>query len=306
MQKIKNSHANGVALVVMSAFLWGTIGVATQGIYNVDNTSSLFINLARMLVATPILLFLCWQVLGRRIFAISRSDLPYMMLQGALLAISHAAYFTGIRYAGVTITTLLTVCLSPLIVSSLSVMLGLETLTRRTVLAIGLSLIGSVLLVGLQPASDTQQDLFLGALFSLGAALSYAGSLLCGRFLAKGYHPLQVTAISFCSATVLLLVLNLTNEVVVVSTTQGWLLIVYLGIFPTALAYIVFQSSLRFVTATNASIITLLEPLVATLLAWGLFGETLAITGVLGAGLLLYSIFLLLKEDEVEGVVVGS
>jgi drug/metabolite transporter (DMT)-like permease len=37
----------------------------------------------------------------------------------------------------------------------------------------------------------------------------------------------------------------------------------------------------------------MLDPLVAALLAWGLFGETLAATGIVGAGLLILSIFLL-------------
>ena len=70
----------------------------------------------------------------------------------------------------------------------------------------------------------------------------------------------------------------------------------YLGIIPTAVAYWFFQKGLRTVSATAASIISMLEPVVAAVLAWILFDETLAATGIIGAGLLIMSIFLLTME----------
>jgi hypothetical protein len=39
--------------VTGAAVIWGTIGVATQAIDTLDNATSLFVNLARMLIATP-------------------------------------------------------------------------------------------------------------------------------------------------------------------------------------------------------------------------------------------------------------
>jgi DME family drug/metabolite transporter len=48
-------------------------------------------------------------------------------------------------------------------------------------------------------------------------------------------------------------------------------------------------------TATVASIITLLEPLTATVLAWLLFDEQLGLLGLLGAALLLGAIWLLYR-----------
>lgn len=42
----------------------------------------------------------------------------------------------------------------------------------------------------------------------------------------------------------------------------------------------------------------MMEPLVAALLAWALFGETLAIVGIVGAGLLALSIFFLSLNGE--------
>lgn len=91
----------------------------------------------------------------------------------------------------------------------------------------------------------------------------------------------------------MLVLVNLASEIVVVQTSQGWLLVLYLALVPTALAYWLFQMGLRSVSATAASIVGLLDPLVAAVLAWGLFGETLAAAGLAGAILLMMSIFLL-------------
>lgn len=298
MRKFQTFQPDGFWLVTGAAILWGTIGVATQAIYTLDSTTSLFLNLARMVVATPVLLVACWQVVGRTMFRIQRRDWGVMVLSGTLLAISHSAYFAAIHYTGVTIATLLTICIAPLVVSGLSVLLKFETLTRRMVVALMCALVGSVLLVGFHSPEGTHYDLLLGTAFSLVAAVSYASVIICGRFLAAGYHPLQVTTVMFGAGTVVLGLVNWVSGMVVVHTAPGWLLVVYLGLVPTALAYFLLQKGLRTISATAASIVGMLDPLVAAVLAWKLFGETLAATGIAGAGLLILSILLLSVEKR--------
>jgi drug/metabolite transporter, DME family len=298
MQKMNAFQPDGFWLVTGAAALWGTIGVATQAIYNIDSTSSLFINLARMLVATPLLLLACWQLVGHKMFQIQRRDLFIMLLSGILLAISHAAYFAAIRYTGVTIATLITICVAPVVVSCLAVMFKLERFNRRLLLALFAALIGTLLLVGFETPKAAQADLLVGTLYALLAALSYGSVIVCGRFLAADYHPLQVTSVSFTAGTVLLLIINLANGFGLAHTSQTWFLLLYLGLVPTAFAYWLFQMGLRSVSASAASIIGMLDPLVAALLAWGLFGETLAPSSIIGAILLIFSIFLLSQDKK--------
>lgn len=301
MQTKGQFQMGGLGFVISAAAIWGTIGVATQGIYNVDSTTPLFINLARMLLATPVLLLACWRLIGAKTFDIDRRDLVIMASSGMLLAVSQASYFAAVRATGVTIATLITVCLSPILVTSLSVLLRFESLTKKASLALALALIGSVLLVGVDTPSDSGYDLSAGSLYSLLSAMTYAGMIICGRFLANSrYHALQITTVSFIFGLLLLLVINLVAGAVVVQTVQGALLVVYLGLVPTALAYLLFQMGLRYVTATTASIITLLEPAVATVLAWWLFNERLAASGLIGALLLMLSIYLLSVDKPAE------
>jgi DME family drug/metabolite transporter len=73
----------------------------------------------------------------------------------------------------------------------------------------------------------------------------------------------------------------------------GWSLLIYLAVGPSALAYWLFQRGLQDVNAADASIVTLLEPLIAAILAAFLFDERLGLLGWIGAGLLIGSIAVL-------------
>lgn len=290
---MRNLQIDGFWLVTIASIIWGTIGVATQAIYDIDTTTSTFINLARTAIATPILLGMCWRMLGRKMFDVPGRDLLIMILMGTFLVLSQVAYFAAIRYVGVTISTLLTMCVSPLVVAIASVMLKLESLSKRYIVALLCAMAGSALLVGIDTIETANPDLLTGTIISLISAVFYGGVLICGRFLASAYHPLQVNAIAFCAGTLVLLLINLSSEIVMVQTVEGWLLVVYLGLIPTAFAYWIFQIGLRTVSATTASIVIMLDPLVAAGLAWVLFGEILSGAGVIGAALLMSSLGLL-------------
>jgi DME family drug/metabolite transporter len=172
-------------------------------------------------------------------------------------------------------------------------LLKLETLQRRIMAALLCALAGCVLLVSITPSDTFYPHLGLGMVYSLVSAVFYAGMLLCGRFVAVQYHPLQVTAIGFSAGTLVMLVIAMLSDVVVVQSPQAWGLVFYLGLIPTAFAYWIFQVGLRTVSATTASIVIMIDPLVAAGLAWLMFGETLPFIGFVGAGLLLLSLLIL-------------
>ncbi|MDX1994110.1 MAG: EamA family transporter [bacterium] len=171
MRKLQLFQPVGLWLVVGAAALWGTIGVATQGIYHSDHTTPLFINLTRMLIAAPVLVVACWRIMGARMFQIQPRHGLILFLNGTFLAISQAAYFAAIQAIGITIATLLTICIAPLLVTALAVLLRLEPLTGRNLAALSFGIIGSVLLVGFHPQESAAYNLPLGVVYSLVATV---------------------------------------------------------------------------------------------------------------------------------------
>jgi DME family drug/metabolite transporter len=286
----------GLLLILIAALLWGTVGVATKAIYNLTDTNALSIGFFRLAIATPALLVACWRTLGRRAFRIAPRDLALMLLIGATVALYQVCYFAAIPRVGVAVAVLVTLCTAPVMVALLAAALLGERLTAVVVLALAGALAGAVMLVWADPgAVGPRRETVTGILLALGAALGYAAITLCSRALAGRYHPLQPITAGFGAGAIMLLPFALANGLVVTYPLAGWALLLHLGLVPTALAYVLFLAGMRHTPATVASIVTLVEPLTGTALAWVLFGERLGPLGLLGAALLLGGIGLLYR-----------
>jgi|HigsolmetaAR202D_1030399.scaffolds.fasta_scaffold30921_1 DME family drug/metabolite transporter len=290
---------HGIMLILMSALMWGTVGVATKGIYTLSDTNALSIGFFRLMFASPALLLTCWLLLGKRMFQISLRDLGLMALMGVMMALYQVCYFASIAYVGVSIAVLVTLCTAPVMVALLAAFFLKERLGGMVLLALVCAIAGTTMLVWVEPGTASQNsNTLMGVLLALGSALGYAVLTLVSRSLSGHYHPIQPISIGFSAGALMLLPFALANGLVSTYPGEAWLLLVYMGLVPTALAYILFLTGIRYTTATVASILTLIEPLTSTLLAWYLFGEQFSQYGWFGALLLLSAIGLLYKGSD--------
>jgi DME family drug/metabolite transporter len=193
----------------------------------------------------------------------------------------------------VAIATLVTLCSAPVLVALISTFLTGERPSRIVIIALALAVVGVGLVVGFQPGARQQTVNPLGVALALGSGLGYALVALSGRAVAGRYHPLQINAIAFAAGALALLPAALLTGFVGAYPPAGWALLLYLGLVPSALAYGLFLTGMRSTPATVASVLTLVEPLTATILAAVLFGERLGALGLLGGALLLGAILLL-------------
>lgn len=290
----------GILFILTAAISWGTVGVTTQALYRLTATNPLSVGFFRLAIAAPLLAIACWLLLRRRMFQIAHRDFAIMILFGAMEALYQVCYFTAISLSGVAIATLVTLCTAPVMVALLSTIFIRERLTMTVGIALVCAICGTWLLVGARGAVPGGTSATLaGILFALASALGYALVILCARPLSRKYHSLQINSVGFTTGALLLLCFAITTHLYIAYPPVGWLLLGYVGTVPTALAYGLFVLGMRSTPATVASILTLLEPLTATLLAWLLFGERLGLLGLLGAGLLLGALLLLAVGQRV-------
>ena len=291
---------SGLAQVMFAAVLWGTVGVTTKSLYALADTNPLSVGFFRLALSAPALLITCWLALGARMFAVARRDLSAVLAIGAMMALYQACYFAAIPRVGVTVATLITLCVAPVIVALLSVLLMRERPTPLVGLALACALVGTALLINVEFTGASRADALVGVLLALGSAAAYAILALCSRFLASRYHPLQPIAIGFTVGAALLFGLSEAwpGGLVMRYPTIGWLHLLYLGLVPTALGYFVFLAGMRTTPATVATIATLVEPLTSALLAWLLFDERLGSSGWLGAALLLGAMTMLYRNGR--------
>lgn len=284
----------GLLMVAAAAMLWGTSGLTAtvayrRGIHPLTVSTWRMVlgglalsPLLRVTTATPTRL--SWSD-GRRMTAIS-----------AGLAGYQAGYFMAVQRAGVTIATLITLGSAPVLVTLGERLITGRPTPRRTLAGLVLAVTGLVALVGL-PAGDGV-DVLVGAGFATGSAFGYAAVTLAGGTLSTRLGAQRMTVFAFVGAAVLLLpVTTMSVGVGLGGDAVVFAAMLYLGVLPTALAYRMFFSGLRHISASSAAVLVLLEPLVATALAIPLIGERLTPIGWAGAAMLVAAVLLVSRSS---------
>jgi len=297
MNTQKTFHRDFLFLVCAS-ISWGTVGVVNRIIDTYSTTNALSLAFFRLIIAALIFLLVSWKSFGIRLFRLKRRAFGVVIVMGTTQALYQACYSAAIPRAGVTISTLVALCAAPVIVALLSPLITREHLTPSILVALVGTLAGTVLLVATPTHIGISGVSFFGVFVAFLAAWGYALFVLCGRLLSSSYHPLQINTLAFTIGALILLFLSPSTGLKLAYPVWIWLLILYLGCIPTALAYGLFQIGIRSLTATVASIITLVEPLTAAILAWIVFREQLSLLGLFGAVLLLASMGLILFPSK--------
>jgi len=282
----------GLAFVGLAALIWGTIGVAVSLLYALAATNPFSIGFLRLLIAAPALLLASRLMVGPAFWRVQRPHLLVMGLIGAAFAGYQLCYFAAIPRLGVAAAVMINICSAPIFTALLARFFLRDRFYWLTGVALVGAIGGTALLVGGAPTSGGP-TLWIGAALALGAGFCYSLVVLGSRVVAPHYHPLQPITMAFTLGAVVLLPPALASGLVVGYPPAGWALLFYLGLAPTAFAYVLYLRGLRTVPATAAAIVSLLEPLGSTMLAVLLLGERLGPGGIAGAALLLASMALL-------------
>ena len=169
-----------------------------------------------------------------------------------------------------------------------------ERITPNKVVGVVVGFFGVALVVGGNSAIHVGQDL-MAQLAIVGAALSYACAGVYGRrFKRMGVDPIAVATGQVTMSSLVLPLLMLVSGSALPSTSIGpavWMALIALGLFSTALAYILYFRLLQSAGATNLLLVTLLIPAVAAVLGVAVLGESLhpadyAGVALIGVGLL--------------------
>lgn len=179
-------------------------------------------------------------------------------------------------------------------------MLPDEPLTIRKLVALFVALTGvaALLLSGDSGLSEGGRPMVavglgLAAVASVGYASVYA------KDHAGTYEPLTLSGLQFAFASPFLLVVTFVAEGVPTDVTpKGWLIVLSLAIFATAMPFLIFYWLLRHISATDASLIGYLVPLVALSGGIAILGEQLQPGLIIGGALIVVGIILSDRETR--------
>jgi len=233
-----------------------------------------------------IVLFVLLTLQKKQITLVSAKDYGVAILLGVVVGIHWVTYFSGMQMAGITIG-IIAFFTYPVITVFLEPLLNRSKINRKPkvkdVAIAFIVLIGIFLLI---PEISLGNQVTLGIVTGVVSAFFFAlRNILHKNYFShySGPHTMLYQTLVAC------IMLAIFVEVPPMAVTNyDWALILLVGVVFTAMPHALFASSLRHLSATTAGLISCLQPLYGSVLAFLLLNERVNMLTIIG-GLLVIS-----------------
>jgi len=291
----------GYAMVLVAATLFGINGSVAKVALS-SGISSLRLTEARCAGACLGLMLIA-AVRSPSSLRIRRDEVLRLAVFGVCgVALVQLFYFLAIHRLAIGIALLIQY-LGPLLVAIYARLFGHERVRRRIWAALALSLTGLALMVELWNGIALDG---LGVTFALISAVIFAAYLLLAEYEVGMRDPVSLMAWGFFFATVFWTVVQPwwsfpAGRVAQTVSLHGrlaawhlpvWALVLWVVVLGSIVPFSLIVGALRHITATRVGIASMLEPVVATIVAWAWLRETLTPVQLAGAGVVLAAILL--------------
>ena len=282
-------------LVLAAAVLWGTTGTAQA--LGPDGLDPLLVGSGRLVLGGALLAAVAvvtgiWRQRPQSRREPHRADRRAVAVAVVCVAAYQLCFFAAVARTGVAVGTLIAIGSAPVFTGVVAWLAGQGRPGRVWGAATALAVAGcAALTLGgafgtADPASD-RVDL-VGAGLALAAGLSYAGYTVASKRLVSTMGATGAMAVVFGGAGLLLLPVLVGRIAAAGDWTPGAVpVVIYLGVVPTALAYVLFGHGLVGLRPPVVATLSLAEPLVASILGVALLSEPVTPVRMLGAALIL-------------------
>lgn len=293
----------GYALALLAATCWGTGGLTAKWLFTSASPATegwpvppLGIHIepttlsgARAL-ASAVLLMGYLLVRRRRDLRVTPRDVPFLVLFGVLgMAGVHFTYFKTISLTNVA-TAILLEYLAPVLVLIVSVAFLGHRFTWSLPAGVALSVSGCALVVG-AVGGDGLAVTPAGIGWGLASAVFFATYSLLGSVGAKRYSQWTLLGYGLTFATVFwAVVLGPADILGAFKDPAMAIAVVYVALFSTIIPFAAFLTALHHIAPTNATVTATLEPVLAAIGAYVLFGETVSTLQMAGAATVIAAI----------------
>jgi drug/metabolite transporter (DMT)-like permease len=228
----------------------------------------------------------------------TKRDLPLLLACGVLW---FGVYNVALNAAEQRIdagTAAMLVQIGPIIVAILAAVFLGEPLTRWLVVGAVVGFAG-VVVIGLGSSGHTTGDLG-GVALAVVAAVTYGAGVVTQKPLLSRLPTLEVTFLACVIGAVVCL--PWTGDLVSTvrtATPQTLLLVAYLGVFPTAIAFSTWGWALARSNAGSLALTTFLVPVIATVMGWLFLGELPPAAAYLGGVLCVVGVLITRRKPRV-------
>jgi drug/metabolite transporter (DMT)-like permease len=224
----------------------------------------------------------------------SKSDLGLTAAAGLFFAADLSVWHLSLKYTTVANATLLP-NFAPVFVALGAWIFLKERIRLSFIGGMAVALAGTVLMVGASFTIDIGR--FWGDALGLATAVFYAGYLLSVKSLRSRFSTVAVMAASGTVTCAAVLAVSLAaGEKLIPGSGRGWAVLIAMGIVSHVFGQGLIAYALAHLKAGFSSVGLLLQPVLATALAWALFHETLGPLQAAGGALVLAGIIAARRE----------
>ena len=214
------------------------------------------------------------------------------------LGLNYGEQYISASAASVIIATI------PIFVVILAAIFLKEKITLKIVLGVLLSLVGVVVISTVGRSDSLLEVKYIsGALAVILAAALGAGYTVAGKKMLQRYSALSLTVyvcllgslglIPFISS-------SLFEEVAAMSLT-GWSVVIFLGVFPTVIGYVLWYVALEIKSASETSVYLYFVPVLSTIISYILFRDEITWLFIFGGALVILGLHVVNKQSSKAG-----
>jgi len=259
------------------------------------------VNLTIMRLFVVCIVFLILLVLKPNKFSkIQKKDIIPIFLLGFLgIIIYHLGLNYGEQYISASAASVIIATIPIFVVILASIFLK-EKITFRIVAGVFLSLIGVVIISTFGKSGYLFEIKYIsGALAVLLAAIMGAGYTIVGKKMLQRYSALSLT-VYVCLLGSLGLIpfisISLFEEVAAMSLT-GWSVVIFLGVFPTVIGYVLWFVALEIKSASKISVYLYFIPVLSTIISYIIFRDEITWLFVFGGTLVIIGLHVVNKQN---------
>lgn len=266
----------GVLGVLGAALCFGTTGTTAQ--LGVPDVAPMAVATARLICGSTFLLVFALLFFRKEVG--KRMPVKDLLTAGIGIAIYQLTFFSAVNLTGVAIATVTALGCAPTFSAVVAFILLRERPQKSwylgtSVTIFGISLVGTAGGVG----SFNSLGILLAAVAGLGFAIF---NVICRRALEHGSSDIWVTTSTFAVAALVSVPFLFSDQLTWLSTRNGILTTMWLGVVTTSIGYILFMFGLKRIPSSLAATVVLAEPATATVLSALILDEPLILQSYVG------------------------
>ena len=278
----------GIFLTVVAAASFATSPIFARIAYDAGANPNTFLFIRFAIAATVLTLIM---VLKGLQWPRGRLLVSLVLIGGVCFAGLNLSFYTALTLAPISLVIVIAY-MYPALVTLLSALFLKQPITNQKIAALFLTLVGVVVTTGLDWGGQ-----YLGIVLAVSTAVIYSAYFTFGSLSIRKAGPVSSSAVIFISTTIVYGVLVTIQGLELPTALSGWVAIALCALFSTVFGIVCLFNGLKRIDPANTAMISTLEVIVASALAILILGETMSLSKILGACMIISAVIILGKSE---------